>query len=93
MGSGADVDANSVGSAPNYTNVSPGDICGWLQADAISDPPADHVTVYIGDTDAKFIDVRSPGNKPRALKTGYADQQLWKAQSASTRKRHLKSKR
>ena len=89
MGSGADVDGNSIGSAPNYTNVSPGDICGWLQADATSDPPADHVTVYIGEANAMFIDVRSPGNKPRALKNGYGDQQVWKAQSASVRNRRL----
>jgi hypothetical protein len=89
MGSGADVDGNSIGSAPDYTSASAGDICGWLQADAISSPPADHVTVYIGEADAKFIDVRSPGNKPRALKNGYGDQQVWKAQRASARKRRL----
>ena len=81
MGPGADVDGNSIGTGPDYTSVSAGDICGWLKEDAATGDA--HVTVYIGDKDAKFIDVKGPGNTPRALTNGYGAQQVWKAQSAT----------
>jgi hypothetical protein len=81
MGAGADVDGNSIGTGPDYSNVNAGDICGWLKEDATSGDA--HVTVYIGDKDAKFIDVKGPGNTPRALTNGYGPQQVWKAQNTT----------
>lgn len=81
--SGSNTAANSIGKQPNYGNVSPGDVCGWLKADDANDPKEDHVTIWIGEEpDIRFIDVRSPGSKPRKLGNGYElNQTLWKSKN------------
>lgn len=82
--SGSDIDSNSVGTWPNYdfSNVNPGNICGWLAADATDNPPTDHVTIYIGQADKLFIDVAGVNQAPRTVKNGYGRQQkVWKCQN------------
>jgi hypothetical protein len=81
---GSDVDANSVGTYPNYDfrNINPGDVCGWLAADATGDIQTDHVTIYIGNPNQLFIDVKGVNQAPRAVKLGYGRRQkVWKSQN------------
>jgi hypothetical protein len=79
---GSDVPANSIGKQPNYTNVSPGDVCGWLKVDDANSPQDDHVTIWIGEPRMQFIDVKRPGEILRKLGNGYElNQTLWKSRN------------
>lgn len=67
-------DPKSVGSGPDYPDLEPGDIAGW-----ISTTGPGHVAVYIGEGgNNAFIDVREPGAKPRS-KNGYYNHEMFKA--------------
>ena len=67
-------DANSLmGEAPvyvgdnnNYQTLVPGDIVGWKVSGG-----SGHVAVFVGESGQKFIDVREPGARPRAVVNGY----------------------
>lgn len=79
---GSNTPANSIGKQPNYSNVRPGDVCGWLKTDDANPPQDDHVTIWIGEPGMRFIDVQRPGGLPRKLGNGYElNQTLWKSQN------------
>ena len=64
----------SVGSAPPYPGLTPGDVAGWKNSAG-----SGHVAIYIGeDADHMFVDVREPGAKPR-VKNGFYDHELFKS--------------
>jgi hypothetical protein len=58
----------SVGDNNNYTGLAPGDIAGWKTSAG-----SGHVTVYVGESGMKFIDVRTENEVPRKVGNGYGN--------------------
>lgn len=65
---------NNLGARPPYASLSPGDVAGWVIPGG-----SGHVAIYTGEAgDRMFIDVRAPGDRPRA-KNGYWNHDLFKS--------------
>ena len=75
-------DANSLmGASPTYigvdniyTGLAPGDVVGWKNTSG-----SGHVAIYVGETEEKFIDVKTENEKPRKVVNGYGGEKLYKS--------------
>ncbi|NUM34221.1 MAG: hypothetical protein HUU50_06740 [Candidatus Brocadiae bacterium] len=63
-----------VGTNNNYSGLKPGDVIGWKSSSG-----SGHVAIYIGDGEAKIIDVPGSGQRPRKIMGGYGGQALYKS--------------
>lgn len=61
-----------VGKDNVYTGLTPGDVVG------LKGSPA-HIAIFIGEPGQKFIDVPDENEKPRKVKNGYGDKELYKS--------------
>jgi len=61
-----------VGKDNVYTGLTPGDAVG------LKGPPS-HIAIFIGEPGQKFIDVPDENEKPRKVKNGYGDKDLYKS--------------
>jgi hypothetical protein len=57
-----------IGDNNSYPGLVPGDIVGWKVGGGEG-----HVSVYVGETGVKFIDVRNSGAQPRKVVNGYGN--------------------
>jgi hypothetical protein len=55
-----------IGNSNDYPGLVPGDVVGWKVNGGNG-----HVSLFVGETGMKFIDVRSPGDSPRKVVNGY----------------------
>ena len=62
-----------VGEHGRYEGLMPGDVVGWKNRSG-----SGHVAIYVGDPGKRFIDVRSPGARPRQLNS-YGPQKIYKS--------------